>query len=240
MDPKRPMQEDGTLHTAPSHDPDPLTPSASVGPRPSGGAGRADSSAQQQQALGTSHSSHDPLGDPLGGLAGTSPPTQPPHHHDANLPTSGSGRVSQGSGLGGTSSPSPAVRVSSSPFKQQPESAAAAPAAASQQQLEQARRRREQQEAEAEEAASDPLFVRDVTADDHPLSLDAGSRWRTFFQDNETLEQITRDVMRTHPDMEFFTGESEEAELHRQVRRLRRRVPGACGASPSTSPSAAR
>jgi len=36
-------------------------------------------------------------------------------------------------------------------------------------------------------------------------------------QDNETLEQITRDVVRTHPDMQFFTGESEEAELHRQV-----------------------
>jgi hypothetical protein len=54
--------------------------------------------------------------------------------------------------------------------------------------------------------------------DDHPLSLDAGSRWRTFFQDNEILEQITRDVMRTHPDMHFFTGETEEAELHRQVR----------------------
>eukprot|EP00967_Tisochrysis_lutea_P129151 scaffold221815_cov22-Tisochrysis_lutea.AAC.1 len=35
-------------------------------------------------------------------------------------------------------------------------------------------------------------------------------------QDNETLEQITRDVVRTHPDMQFFTGESEAAELHRQ------------------------
>ena len=36
-------------------------------------------------------------------------------------------------------------------------------------------------------------------------------------QDSETLEQITRDVVRTHPDMEFFTGENEEAERHRQV-----------------------
>lgn len=36
-------------------------------------------------------------------------------------------------------------------------------------------------------------------------------------QDNEILEQITRDVVRTHPDMQFFTGESEAAELHRQV-----------------------
>lgn len=37
-------------------------------------------------------------------------------------------------------------------------------------------------------------------------------------QDSETLEQITRDVVRTHPDMHFFTGDTEEAELHRQVR----------------------
>jgi hypothetical protein len=36
-------------------------------------------------------------------------------------------------------------------------------------------------------------------------------------QDSETLEQITRDVVRTHPDMHFFTGDSEESELHRQV-----------------------
>ena len=36
-------------------------------------------------------------------------------------------------------------------------------------------------------------------------------------QDNEILEQITRDVVRTHPDMHFFTGESEASELHRQV-----------------------
>jgi hypothetical protein len=62
-----------------------------------------------------------------------------------------------------------------------------------------------------------PLLPRE-SCDDHPLSLDAGSRWRTFFQDNEILEQITRDVMRTHPDMHFFTGDTEEAELHRQAR----------------------
>jgi hypothetical protein len=31
------------------------------------------------------------------------------------------------------------------------------------------------------------------------------------------MAQVERDVMRTHPDMHFFTGESQEAELHRQV-----------------------
>jgi hypothetical protein len=30
------------------------------------------------------------------------------------------------------------------------------------------------------------------------------------------MEQIDRDVMRTHPDMHFFSGESPEAEEHRR------------------------
>ncbi len=30
--------------------------------------------------------------------------------------------------------------------------------------------------------------------------------------------QVERDVMRTHPDMAFFTGDSPEAEAHREVR----------------------
>jgi hypothetical protein len=37
-------------------------------------------------------------------------------------------------------------------------------------------------------------------------------------QDSEVMAQVDRDVMRTHPDMHFFTGDSEEAELHREVR----------------------
>lgn len=35
-------------------------------------------------------------------------------------------------------------------------------------------------------------------------------------QDNEIMEQIDRDVMRTHPDMHFFSGDSLEAEQHRR------------------------
>jgi hypothetical protein len=31
------------------------------------------------------------------------------------------------------------------------------------------------------------------------------------------MEQIDRDVMRTHPDMHFFSGDSEDAETHRKV-----------------------
>ncbi len=42
-------------------------------------------------------------------------------------------------------------------------------------------------------------------------------------QDNEIQEQIERDVLRTHPDMHFFSGETPEAEEHRTVRLLRAR-----------------
>lgn len=33
-----------------------------------------------------------------------------------------------------------------------------------------------------------------------------------YFQDTEVLEQIDRDVMRTHPDMHFFSGDSPVAK----------------------------
>eukprot|EP00878_Enallax_costatus_P018401 GHUV01019370.1.p1 GENE.GHUV01019370.1~~GHUV01019370.1.p1 ORF type:complete len:374 (+),score=126.28 GHUV01019370.1:171-1292(+) len=52
--------------------------------------------------------------------------------------------------------------------------------------------------------------------EDHPLSLQSTSTWHTYFKDNEIMEQIDRDVMRTHPDMHFFSGDTEEAEQHRR------------------------
>ena len=36
-------------------------------------------------------------------------------------------------------------------------------------------------------------------------------------QDAEVREQIERDVMRTHPDMHFFSGDDPPAMLHRAV-----------------------
>lgn len=36
-------------------------------------------------------------------------------------------------------------------------------------------------------------------------------------QDAEMMEQIDRDVMRTHPDMHFFSGEGESSKQHREV-----------------------
>ncbi|KAG2433510.1 hypothetical protein HYH02_012628 [Chlamydomonas schloesseri] len=55
-----------------------------------------------------------------------------------------------------------------------------------------------------------------VPVDDHPLSLAQTSRWCTYFKDSEVMVQVERDVMRTHPDMHFFTGDSPEAEAHRE------------------------
>ena len=75
--------------------------------------------------------------------------------------------------------------------------------------------------------------------DDHPLNQHEDSSWHAYFQvwlavlhsichlysesplgllqDAEMIEQIDRDVMRTHPDMHFFSGDSEASILHREV-----------------------
>ncbi|KAI8082999.1 rab-GTPase-TBC domain-containing protein [Halteromyces radiatus] len=39
---------------------------------------------------------------------------------------------------------------------------------------------------------------------DHPLNSTPGSKWATYIQDNNTLEQIDKDVRRTLPDFAFF------------------------------------
>ena len=43
------------------------------------------------------------------------------------------------------------------------------------------------------------------------------SRMCGLHQDAEMLEQIERDVMRTHPDMHFFSGDDPIAVRHRKV-----------------------
>lgn len=67
-----------------------------------------------------------------------------------------------------------------------------------------------------EQEATPELQPKDVTNEDHPLCLDHSSKWNVYFKDNEVMEQIVRDVMRTHPDMHFFSSDTPEAELHRQ------------------------
>nr|XP_043631188.1 TBC1 domain family member 13-like [Erigeron canadensis] len=49
---------------------------------------------------------------------------------------------------------------------------------------------------------------------EHPLSLGKTSIWNQFFQDSEITKQIDRDVKRTHPDIQFFSGDSAFAKAN--------------------------
>ncbi|KAF2620098.1 hypothetical protein F2Q68_00038316 [Brassica cretica] len=55
-----------------------------------------------------------------------------------------------------------------------------------------------------------------ITDEDHPLSLGKASVWNTYFQDIETIEQIDKDVKRTHPDIPFFSAESSFARSNQE------------------------
>ncbi|KAF3323677.1 TBC1 domain family member 13-like isoform X3 [Carex littledalei] len=56
---------------------------------------------------------------------------------------------------------------------------------------------------------------------EHPLSLGETSVWNKYFQESETVEQIDRDVKRTHPEMEFFSGDSPIAKSNQEsLRRI--------------------
>lgn len=59
----------------------------------------------------------------------------------------------------------------------------------------------------------------EITHGEHPLSLGKTSIWNQFFQDTEIIEQIDRDVMRTHPDMHFFSGDSPFAKSNQEALR---------------------
>ncbi|KAL9251886.1 TBC1 domain family member 13-like protein [Drosera capensis] len=66
-----------------------------------------------------------------------------------------------------------------------------------------------------------PLSRSEVTQEEHPLSLGKSSIWNHFFQDTEIVEQIDRDVQRTHPDMPFFSEDSPFAKSNREsLRRI--------------------
>lgn len=57
----------------------------------------------------------------------------------------------------------------------------------------------------------------EVTHGEHPLSLGKSSLWNQFFQDTEIIEQIDRDVKRTHPDMQFFSGDTPFAKSNQEA-----------------------
>lgn len=59
-----------------------------------------------------------------------------------------------------------------------------------------------------------------VTQEEHPLSLGKSSIWNQFFQDTEIIEQIDRDVKRTHPDLHFFSGDTPSAKSNQDALRI--------------------
>ncbi|KAF3337235.1 TBC1 domain family member 13-like isoform X1 [Carex littledalei] len=59
--------------------------------------------------------------------------------------------------------------------------------------------------------SSEPLERSNIAPGEHPLSQRQSSIWNQFFQDSEMIEQIDWDVKRTHPDMNFFCGDSSLA-----------------------------
>nr|CAB3475167.1 unnamed protein product [Digitaria exilis] len=70
--------------------------------------------------------------------------------------------------------------------------------------------------ANAERVDNGLLHRSEVTQEEHPLSLGKTSVWNQFFEYSEIVEQIDRDVKRTHPDMHFFCGDSSFAKSNQK------------------------
>lgn len=72
---------------------------------------------------------------------------------------------------------------------------------------------------ERDETNKGPLSRSEISQEEHPLSLGKTSIWNQYFQDSEIIEQIDRDVKRTHPDMHFFSGDSSLAKSNQEALR---------------------
>ncbi|RLN25076.1 TBC1 domain family member 13-like [Panicum miliaceum] len=68
----------------------------------------------------------------------------------------------------------------------------------------------------AEHVDNGLLHRSEVAQEEHPLSLGKTSVWNHFFEYTEIMEQIDRDVKRTHPDMHFFCGDSSFAKSNQE------------------------
>ncbi|XP_072965668.1 uncharacterized protein [Typha angustifolia] len=67
---------------------------------------------------------------------------------------------------------------------------------------------------------NDELLSRiEIINGDHPLSISSNSIWNQFFKDVEIVEQIDRDLPRTHPDIEFFSADSPLSQKHLEAMR---------------------
>lgn len=67
-------------------------------------------------------------------------------------------------------------------------------------------------------AHAESVCLQSLGEDDDPLSDAAGSSWKQYFEDQEGLEQIQRDVERTHQGVPFFADPDAGCEKHQQVR----------------------
>lgn len=72
---------------------------------------------------------------------------------------------------------------------------------------------------EPKSESSGMLSRSEIPQGEHPLSLGNSSIWNQFFKDAEIMEQIDRDVKRTHPDMHFFSGDSQFAKSNQEALR---------------------
>ncbi|CAN6442356.1 unnamed protein product [Victoria cruziana] len=78
--------------------------------------------------------------------------------------------------------------------------------------------------ADVNNSTDGPLRRQEISDGDHPLNVGKASVWNKYFQYAEIEEQINRDLVRTHPEMSFFSGDSsfshENREAMRSVLRL--------------------
>lgn len=56
----------------------------------------------------------------------------------------------------------------------------------------------------------------EIAQDEHPLTHGKTKEWDQFVEYSEMIEQVDRDVKRTHPDMQFFCGDSSFAKSNQE------------------------
>ncbi|KNA25844.1 hypothetical protein SOVF_002740 isoform A [Spinacia oleracea] len=71
-----------------------------------------------------------------------------------------------------------------------------------------------------DEHGDGPLRRRDVSDEDHPLSLGETSVWHKYFEFTEIAEQIDRDLQRTHPDLKFFSSSGQKKKTQESMRNI--------------------
>ena len=159
----------------------------------------------------------------------TSPPATPPSHMATrNSAAAGEQASPTGSGLGEDGLPKPAASLPPPPLFMKRGLAAAAELD------ERGGEGQTQSQAQALGAGADPhpraprtplpapggeRVERVVVADD-PLSVEASSQWAQYWLDAELVEEIHKDVVRTHPDLQFFLDKEHGPGRYEALQRI--------------------